>query len=46
MYMPMPVELEKASDLLGMELQTVVSCLWGLGIKPRLSTRAASALNH
>ena len=32
--------------LLELESQTVVSCLWVLGIEPRSSGRAASVLNH
>ena len=32
-------------DALELELQTVVNHLWGLGIEPRSSVKAASALN-
>lgn len=37
---------EDISDLLGLELWTVVNCHMGSGNKPGLSKRRASALNH
>ncbi|KAL6086485.1 hypothetical protein STEG23_002970 [Scotinomys teguina] len=36
----------RVADHLGLELQTVVSDMWVLGIEPGSSGRAASALNH
>lgn len=44
--MYVPQKPEEALDPCELEVQTIVTCHVGVGIKPQFSVRAANALDH